>query len=506
MSIAGASGLWKPHKQHLCLHQRSTGKKAGRRLTTTTPEGKFFFSVCRASSQRREVGVGVRGRKKADTDFDIVVVGAGIIGLTIANRILTTTNLSVAIVDAAQPCAGATGAGQGYLWMGHRNPRQKSWDLANRSKHLWEEFAMDLVASGLDPLSAIGWRNTGSLLVVNSGEEAQRMQAHVEELVGAGVHADYLPASAVREIEPALCLGDGGAALVPGDSQIDAALAVALLCKKNSAFHSQGRYMELLQAPVLQFSRSSTDGSIEVVHTPEHSIQCRRAVVMAAGAWSRSILATVAEEWALPIIPAVKPRKGHLLVLEGLPYLQLKHGLMEFEYTANYNPVQTPQFSHLLDSQEPDHLDFEISSQPTAAGVMHDEDFGVAMTASMDPSGHLLLGSSREFTGFDVGTRNEVLECIMRQASKFLPALADVSLQQAIGSGRVRTGLRPYVPDGTPLIGPVPGVPGLLLATGHEGSGLYLALGTAEMVVGMITGIEGPVNSTPYSPAGRLSF
>jgi hypothetical protein len=111
MSIAGASGLWKPHKQHLCLHQRSTGKKAGRRLTTTTPEGKFFFSVCRASSQRREVGVGVRGRKKADTDFDIVVVGAGIIGLTIANRILTTTNLSVAIVDAAQPCAGATGAG-----------------------------------------------------------------------------------------------------------------------------------------------------------------------------------------------------------------------------------------------------------------------------------------------------------------------------------------------------------------------------------------------------------
>jgi hypothetical protein len=112
MSIAGASGLWKPYKQHLCLHQRRTGKKAGRRLTTT-PEGKFFLSVCRASSQRREVGVGVgvRGRKKADTDFDIVVVGAGIIGLTIANRILTTTNLSVAIVDAAQPCAGATGAG-----------------------------------------------------------------------------------------------------------------------------------------------------------------------------------------------------------------------------------------------------------------------------------------------------------------------------------------------------------------------------------------------------------
>jgi hypothetical protein len=79
---------------------------------------------------------------------------------------------------------------------------------------------------------------------------------------------------------------------------------------------------------------------------------------------------------------------------------------MEFEYTANYNPVQTPQFSHLLGSQEPDHLDFEISSQPTAAGVMQDEDFGVAMTASMDPSGHLLLGMVHTRVGGGRGIRN----------------------------------------------------------------------------------------------------
>ncbi len=53
-----------------------------------------------------------------------------------------------------------------------------------------------------------------------------------------------------------------------------------------------------------------------------------------------------------------------------------------------------------------DHLDFEISSQPTAAGVMQDEDFGVAMTASMDPSGHLLLGMVHT----RVGGRGGVLE------------------------------------------------------------------------------------------------
>ena len=43
---------------------------------------------------------------------DVVIVGAGIIGLAIANQILAQTKFSVVVVDAAQPCAGATGAGE----------------------------------------------------------------------------------------------------------------------------------------------------------------------------------------------------------------------------------------------------------------------------------------------------------------------------------------------------------------------------------------------------------
>ncbi|KAL5998097.1 hypothetical protein ACLOJK_009032 [Asimina triloba] len=45
------------------------------------------------------------------SEFDVVVVGAGIIGLTIARQFLLESNLSVAVVDARVPCSGATGAG-----------------------------------------------------------------------------------------------------------------------------------------------------------------------------------------------------------------------------------------------------------------------------------------------------------------------------------------------------------------------------------------------------------
>jgi glycine/D-amino acid oxidase-like deaminating enzyme len=51
-----------------------------------------------------------------DLEFDVVVVGAGVIGLTVANRILDETPFSVAVVDAKRPCAGATGAGEVFLW------------------------------------------------------------------------------------------------------------------------------------------------------------------------------------------------------------------------------------------------------------------------------------------------------------------------------------------------------------------------------------------------------
>lgn len=45
-------------------------------------------------------------------EYDVVIVGAGIIGLTVARQFLIGSDLSVAVVDARVPCSGATGAGK----------------------------------------------------------------------------------------------------------------------------------------------------------------------------------------------------------------------------------------------------------------------------------------------------------------------------------------------------------------------------------------------------------
>jgi len=53
-------------------------------------------------------------------------------------------------------------------------------------------------------------------------------------------------------------------------------------------------------------------------------------------------------------------------------------------------------------------------------------------------------GSSREFSGFDTTHNFEAIAGILNRASKFLPALREISVQCVLEEETIRTGLRPY--------------------------------------------------------------
>ena len=91
----------------------------------------------------------------------------------------------------------------------------------------------------------------------------------------------------------------------------------------------------------------------------------------------------------------------------------------------------------------------------------------------------------------------------MQRAAHFLPGL----INYGTASEEVRVGLRPYALGGLPFIGPVAEVPGLFLAAGHEGAGLTMAPGTAELVVQHLmqehTSLE-QQHVDAFSPAYRM--
>jgi glycine oxidase len=80
----------------------------------------------------------------------------------------------------------------------------------------------------------------------------------------------------------------------------------------------------------------------------------------------------------------------------------------------------------------------------------------------------------------DIGFRKEVtlegLEELVQAGRRITPGLMQAPVV------RTWAGLRPGSPDGLPLVGPVDGIPGLLLAVGHYRNGILLGPMTGLLV------------------------
>ncbi|GIL53567.1 hypothetical protein Vafri_9144 [Volvox africanus] len=410
---------------------------------------------------------------------DVVIVGAGIVGLFTAMELLRN-QLSVLLLERKGLCAGATGAGQGYLWMAHRSPGTVGWALAARSVALWRR----IVQQDDDLRATIEWQACGSLLVSNGEGESASLSERQYALNSVGLKASYLDPRRLAELEPGLVPPRGGAGLlVQSDLQINGrAAAHALLqrCRANPGF---GDLMGP-EGEVVGLELAAGPGGSHVIRTAGRRIHARHALVLSAGVWTGDLLsaATGTPAWS----HLLQPRRGHLLEMprpEGMP--PVTHGIMEVSYTKHYTAASTPP---------------PPPSAAATAASSSAEPADITFTATTSANGNLLIGSSRESNVWDTDPSPAIIAAILQRAATFLPGLRSCadsaaaaaaaaaatggnSYSDAVAGLVVRVGLRPYAAGGLPLVGPVVGSPGLFVAAGHEGSGLCMGPGTGELLV-----------------------
>jgi sarcosine oxidase subunit beta len=108
--------------------------------------------------------------------------------------------------------------------------------------------------------------------------------------------------------------------------------------------------------------------------------------------------------------------------------------------------------------------------------------------------GNLLVGSTREFAGFDRSNSYRGMQALLRQTTALIPAAAKLHVL------RFYAGLRPTTPDGLPILGRLPGLPGFILATGHEGDGVALSPITGMYIAALLTGHMAEAELAPFSP------
>ncbi len=356
---------------------------------------------------------------------DVVVIGGGIVGAA-CTYYLARAGVDVHLVERQFIASGTSRACDSLTLLWDKSPGPEL-DLGRASTALWAGLVEEL-----DEPFEYHRRGTVLLAEDEAGLEAGRQTAAAMQ--AQGIRAEPLAQADLLKLEPALSPDLAGGVFFPDDAQIDArraALALVAAARRLGATVHQGAAVTGIRRRGEEIAGVTTQAGDFATHR----------VVCAAGVWSNSLARLVNLD--LPI----RPRKGHILVTARAPGF-IHHPLLEGGYVST---VQT-----------------------AAEGVQ------VALVAEQTPAGTILLGSSREFAGFDRSVSLTVVQAIARRALRFLPGLAQVP---AI---RSYAGLRPWSPDHLPLIGPVEAVPGFYLAAGHEGSGISLAPVTGRLIADWI--------------------
>lgn len=113
--------------------------------------------------------------------------------------------------------------------------------------------------------------------------------------------------------------------------------------------------------------------------------------------------------------------------------------------------------------------------------------------------GSVIIGSTEEHeAGFDRRTTAEGIGGLLTQATRLLPPIARAVFVRAWA------GLRPGTPDRRPYLGPVPGLDGLIAATGHFRTGIGLAPLTAEVVADIVVRGRTDHDVSRFAPSREL--
>ncbi len=109
------------------------------------------------------------------------------------------------------------------------------------------------------------------------------------------------------------------------------------------------------------------------------------------------------------------------------------------------------------------------------------------------PDSRVVVGATRETgSGFGVFTTEDGVKEVLGEAIRVAPGLKASEVRE------VRVGLRPLSKDGLPVLGPVPGVEHLFLATGHGPSGLQLGPYSGKIVAEMMLGRQPEDDLQPF--------
>ncbi len=395
------------------------------------------------SAQRTLRVFSERGRLSASPDSpDVLVVGGGVIGLSIAYH-LAGRGDRVLVVERGEVGREASWAGAGLLPPANQ---QQAWEpheqLRGLSHRLFPQWSATLrEETGIDNQFEV----TGGIYLARDPGEASSLKVARLQYEEEGIECERLDPGLVKRRFPHITTGGKflEALYLPGEALVRNPRhlkALAVGCRRRGV-----EIREQTQIDDWTFS-GQTVCEVRTAAGPLFPGK----VCLAAGAWSQKVADQVLDRGKFAgrmQRPEIEPIRGQLILLDA--------GQRFFQEPINEG------HRYIVPRRD----------------------------------GLVLVGATVEEAGFDKSTTAEALDDLRQFAVEMIPRLADAPQVKAWA------GLRPASVDRFPYLGKLPGVENVYLAAGHYRSGLHLSPATAVLMGQLMCGETPEIDLHPFRVA-----
>lgn len=307
--------------------------------------------------------------------YDIIIVGAGIVGAACAAE-CARDGFKVLVLERGIIGAGTTAAGMGHIVVMDDSAAQ--FALTVYSRRLWLELRAHLPGE-------VEYEICGTLWVAADDQEMAEVERKHKSYVDHDLRAEILDASGVKNAEPNLRGDLAGGLRVIDDGVLYPPCAAWWLLEQARQNGAEVRTGADVRQLLPEGGVVLADGS---------RVAAGRSV-NAAGAWSPELT---------PGLP-VRKRKGHLVITDRYPGF-VHHQIVELGYLKSAHSVSR------------DSVAFNIQPRQT---------------------GQMLVGSSRQFDADETTVDQPILDRMLRRAINYLPSLSQLSAIRAWTGHRAAT-------------------------------------------------------------------
>ena len=347
-------------------------------------------------------------------ETEVLIVGGGIWGLSTAYHLAKFGQKDILVLERNDAIAEETTPQAAGLVGQIRS----SVTMLHAIRYALELFSHFPKETGHDP----GLRQTGSLMVALTPERMDAYARQIERSHVNGIEADFVSHTEMNRLAPAMdpTKVEGGY-FVPNDGYVD-----PHQCARAYAAAAKDLGVQIqLNTPVTGFRQRN--GEVLGVETADGFIASNR-VVITAGPWGAGLAKEVG---ATSAVQPIRHQRARTVPTAGIPH---HHPAVRVTDVSCY--LRPDKGGYLYGFFEPTPVSIDLEAMPA------------------------------DFRTGDIEPPVEVMVEAQRRLAPTFPILKDLEIAE------YRRGITTFAPDGAYLIGPVPGIARLYLATGCAALGI----------------------------------